>query len=135
MQLSKNWLNEHLSGNLDDINLSQILTTAGLEVEDVQDLSALSDLVVVGEIVEIEKHPDADRLKVCKVNVGQSSSLQIVCGAPNARLGIKVPCAKVGAKLSDFEIKKAKLRGVESFGMLCSESELNLSDERDELDY
>jgi len=133
MQLSKNWLNEHLSGNLDDINLSQILTTAGLEVEDVQDLSALSDLVVVGEIVEIEKHPDADRLKVCKVNVGKSSSLQIVCGAPNARLGIKVPCAKVGAKLSDFEIKKAKLRGVESFGMLCSSKEIGLSQESDGL--
>ena len=104
MQISKNWLNEQLNGNLDDIDLSQVLTAAGLEVEDVQDLSNISDLIVVGEIIKIEKHPDADRLKVCKVDVGQSSNLQIVCGAPNARLGIKVPCAKVGAKLLDFDI-------------------------------
>jgi len=133
MQLSKKWLNEQLIGNLDDIDLSQILTIAGLEVEDIQDLSAVSDLVVVGEIIEIEKHPDADRLKVCKVNIGQPSNLQIVCGAPNARVGIKVPCATVGAKLSNFEIKKAKLRGIESFGMLCSSKEIGLSEESDGL--
>ena len=133
MQISKNWLNEQLNGNLDDIDLSQVLTAAGLEVEDVQDLSNISDLIVVGEIIEIEKHPDADRLKVCKVDVGQSSNLQIVCGAPNARLGIKVPCAKVGAKLLDFDIKKAKLRGIESFGMLCSSKEIGLSQDSEGL--
>ena len=133
MQISKNWLNEQLNGNLDDIDLSQVLTAAGLEVEDVQDLSNISDLIVVGEIIEIEKHPDADRLKVCKVDVGQASNLQIVCGAPNARLGIKVPCAKVGAKLLDFDIKKAKLRGIESFGMLCSSKEIGLSQDSEGL--
>ena len=80
---------------------------SGLEVDDVQDLSKLSDLVVVGEIITLEKHPDADRLNICQVNVGLDAvPLQIVCGAPNARPGIKVPCALVGAKLSiDSTIK------------------------------
>ena len=106
MQFSKKWLNEFLDKDLNEIKLSEILTQGGLEVEEVEDLSLISDLVVVGEIVGIQKHPNADRLNVCQVNVGQKDDLQIVCGAPNARVGIKVPCAKVGTKLDKFEIKK-----------------------------
>ena len=79
--------------------------------------------------VRREKHPDADRLKVCQVDVGAAEPLQIVCGAPNAAAGMKVPCALVGATLPGFEIKNAKLRGVESHGMLCSARELGLSDD------
>ena len=129
MQFSKKWLNEFLDKDLKEIKLSEILTQGGLEVEEIEDLSLISDLVVVGEIVEIKKHPNADRLNVCQVNVGQKENLQIVCGAPNARVGIKVPCAKVGAKLEKFDIKKAKLRGVDSSGMLCSAKEINILNE------
>ena len=127
MQFSKKWLNEFFDKDLNEIKLSDILTQGGLEVEEIEDLSSISDLVVVGEIIEIQKHPNADRLNVCQVNVGEKESLQIVCGAPNARIGIKVPCAKVGAKLDKFEIKEAKLRGVDSKGMLCSAKEINIS--------
>ena len=127
MQFSKAWLQEFFDKSIDKIDLGEVLTMAGLEVDDVQDLSRLSKLIVVGEIISIEKHPDADRLNVCQVNVGLEKTLQIVCGAPNARAGIKVPCALVGAKLPGFEIKKAKLRGVESNGMLCSAKELGVS--------
>lgn len=133
MQFSKQWLSTYLDGDLNQINLSDILTSAGLEVEDVQDLSVLSNLVVVGEITKLVKHPDADRLNICTVNIGEVNPLQIVCGAPNVRVGMKVPCAKVGAKLSAFEIKKAKLRGVESLGMLCSAKEIGLTQDSDGL--
>ena len=129
MQFSKKWLNEFVDKDLNEIKLSDILTQGGLEVEEIEDLSLISDLVVVGEIIEIQKHPNADRLNVCQVNVGQKESLQIVCGAPNARVGIKIPCARVGAKLDKFEIKQAKLRGVDSSGMLCSAKEINISNE------
>ncbi|MDC0542505.1 phenylalanine--tRNA ligase subunit beta [Methylophilaceae bacterium] len=129
MQFSKKWLNEFVDKDLNEIKLSDMLTQGGLEVEEIEDLSLISDLVVVGEIIEIQKHPNADRLNVCQVNVGQKESLQIVCGAPNARVGIKVACARVGAKLDKFEIKKAKLRGVDSSGMLCSAKEINISNE------
>ncbi len=129
MQFSKKWLNEFVDKDLNEIKLSEILTQGGLEVEEIEDLSLISDLVVVGEIVGIQKHPNADRLNVCQVNVGQKENLQIVCGAPNARVGIKVPCAKVGSKLDNLEIKKVKLRGVDSSGMLCSAKEINISNE------
>lgn len=129
MQFSKKWLNELIDGDLGNIDLSNLLTQRGLEVEEVEDLSQISDLVVVAEIIEIQKHPNADRLNVCKVDVGEKEHLQIVCGAPNAKKGIKIPCAKVGAKLDKFEIKKTKLRGVDSSGMLCSGKELNISNE------
>ncbi len=129
MQFSKKWLNEFVDKDLNEIKLSEILTQGGLEVEEIEDLSLISDLVVVGEIVGIQKHPNADRLNVCQVNVGQKEKLQIVCGAPNARVGIKVPCAKVGSKLDNLEIKKVKLRGVDSSGMLCSAKEINISNE------
>ena len=131
MQFSKKWLNEFVNGNLDNIDLSNLLTQRGLEVDEVEDLSKISDLVVVAEILDFQKHPNADRLNVCKVDVGEKEPLQIVCGAPNVKVGIKIPCAKVGTKLDKFEIKKAKLRGVESNGMLCSGKELNISDESD----
>ncbi len=85
--------------------------------------------VVVAEIVEMEKHPDADRLRVCQVNAGEKQLLQIVCGAPNAAVGMKAPLAMIGAALpGDLQIKKGKLRGIESFGMLCSEAELGLAE-------
>tara|TARA_B110000261_G_scaffold87303_1_gene99720 strand:- start:62 stop:2422 length:2361 start_codon:yes stop_codon:yes gene_type:complete len=133
MQFSKNWLQEFFNKPIDTIDLDEVLTMSGLEVDDIQDLSNLSNLVVVAEIISIEKHPDADRLNVCQVNVGLGKPLQIVCGAPNARVGIKVPCALVGAKLAEFEIKKAKLRGVESNGMLCSAKEIGLSQDSEGL--
>ena len=133
MQFSKAWLQEFFNKSIDDVDLGEILTMSGLEVDDVQDLSKISKLIVVGEIVSIEKHPDADRLNVCQVNIGLEKSIKIVCGAPNARVGIKVPCALVGAKLADFEIKKAKLRGVESNGMLCSAKELGISQDSEGL--
>jgi phenylalanyl-tRNA synthetase beta chain len=133
MQFSKAWLQEFFDKSIDKINLGEVLTMAGLEVDTIQDLSKLSNLIVVGEITNIEKHPDADRLNICKVNIGLEKTLKIVCGAPNARIGIKVPCALIGAKLQDFEIKKAKLRGVESNGMLCSAKELGLSQDAEGL--
>ena len=133
MQISKLWLQDYFKQSIDSIDLDRVLTMAGLEVESVQNFSDLSDLIVVGEIVGVEKHPDADRLNVCQVNIGKKELLQIVCGAPNARLGIKVPCAMVGAKLPEFDIKKAKLRGVESHGMLCSANEIGLSDDSEGL--
>jgi len=133
MQFSKAWLQEFFDKSIDKVDLGELLTMSGLEVDDVQDLSKISKLIVVGEIVNIEKHPDADRLNVCQVDIGLEKSIQIVCGAPNARVGIKVPCALVGAKLTDFEIKKAKLRGVESDGMLCSAKELGVSQDSEGL--
>ena len=111
MQFSKKWLNEFVDKDLNEIKLSEILTQGGLEVEEVEDLSLISDLVVVGEIVGIQKHPNADRLNICQVNVGQKDDLQIVCGAPNARVGIKVPCAKVGTKYP-LASKKVRTQGI-----------------------
>jgi len=133
MQVSKLWLQEFFNQSIGSVDLDRVLTMAGLEVEDIQNFSDLSDLIIVGEIVGIEKHPDADRLNVCQVDVGKKELLQIVCGAPNARLGIKVPCAMVGTKLPGFDIKKAKLRGVESYGMLCSAKEIGFSQESEGL--
>jgi len=133
MQFSKAWLQKFFDKSIDTADLDEVLTMAGLEVDDIQDLSKISELIVVGEIVSIEKHPDADRLNVCQVNIGLEKPIQIVCGAPNAKVGIKVPCALVGAKLLDFEIKKAKLRGVESNGMLCSAKELGVSQDSEGL--
>ncbi|MDA1034058.1 MAG: phenylalanine--tRNA ligase subunit beta [Proteobacteria bacterium] len=127
MKFSFSWLNSYFKKSLDIQQLEQDLTMAGLEVESVHYLAENLEYIVVGEIISMEKHPDADKLNVCQVNVG-SENLQIVCGAANARSGIKVPCALIGAKFPEFTIKKAKLRGVESHGMLCSAKELKLSD-------
>jgi len=129
MQFSENWLRQFVNPAIDSEALSHALTMTGLEVEELAPVAANFDKVVVGEIVSAEKHPDADRLQVCRVDVGLAEPLQIVCGAPNARVGLKAPCALVGAELPGFSIKQAKVRGVESFGMMCSAKELGLSEE------
>ena len=127
MKFSENWLRELVEIKADRAALAHALTMAGLEVEELTVLGEQLSGVVVAEIVAAEKHPEADRLQVCKVNAGQGELLQIVCGAPNARVGIKVPLAMVGANLpGGMAIKAAKLRGVESFGMLCSAKELGI---------
>jgi len=127
MKFSENWLRELVDVQADRTQLAHALTMAGLEVEELTPLGEGLDGVVVAEIVGAEKHPEADRLQVCKVDAGQGAPLQIVCGAPNARVGIKVPLATVGATLpGGIAIKAAKLRGVESFGMLCSAKELGI---------
>ena len=128
MQFSENWLRTFVNPKLTSAKLSHALTMAGLEVEDEQSAGAVFTHVVIGEIAEAAKHPDADRLQVCKVNIGKDT-LQIVCGAANARVGIKVPCALVGAELPGISIKQAKVRGVDSYGMLCSSKELGLAAE------
>jgi len=127
MKFSENWLRELVEIKADRNTLAHALTMAGLEVEELTPLGDDLAGVVVAEIIAAEKHPEADRLQVCKVDVGQGEPLQIVCGAPNARVGIKVPLATVGAKLPNgIAIKAARLRGVESFGMLCSAKELGV---------
>jgi phenylalanyl-tRNA synthetase beta chain len=132
MKFSENWLREYVNPSLTTQELVDQLTMAGLEVDGFEPVAAEFSKVVVGEILETNPHPDADKLVICTVSTGDEQH-QVVCGAPNARQGIKVPFALVGAKLEDFKIKKAKLRGVESFGMLCSEKELGLSDKHDGL--
>ena len=127
MKFSENWLRELVGIQADRARLVHAMTMAGLEVEEVTPLGEGLDGVVVAEIVGAEKHPQADRLQVCAVDAGQGAPLQIVCGAPNARVGIKVPLAMVGATLpGGIAIKAAKLRGVESYGMLCSARELGV---------
>lgn len=129
MQFSEYWLRSLVNPPLDGDALGHLLTMAGLEVEEAIPVAPAFSGVVVAQIIETEKHPNADKLKLCKVDAGQGELLQIVCGAPNAAAGMKVPCAKVGAQLPGFDIKAAKLRGVESFGMLCSARELGLSED------
>jgi phenylalanyl-tRNA synthetase beta chain len=130
MQFSEYWLRELVNPALDSDGLSHLLTMAGLEVEEQSTVAPPFEKVVVGRIVVAERHPNANKLQICQVDVGQGVPLQIVCGAPNAAVGLSVPCALVGAKLPGFEIKAAKLRGVESFGMLCSARELGISDDQ-----
>ncbi|MFO1244269.1 MAG: phenylalanine--tRNA ligase subunit beta [Ramlibacter sp.] len=135
MQFPESWLREFCNPPLTTQQLADTLTMAGLEVEDLKPVAPPFTRVVVGEIREAAQHPNADRLRVCQVDAGQGALLNIVCGAPNARVGIKVPCALVGAELppgddgKPFVIKTGKLRGVESQGMLCSARELQLSDD------
>src|SRR6185312_12495495 len=127
MKFSENWLRQFVDPPVDRDELCRRLTMAGLEVEAVEPLGAGLDGVVVGEIVDCVSHPNADKLRVCKVAVGKGEPLQIVCGAPNAHVGLKAPLALVGAKLSNgIAIKQAALRGVESNGMLCSAKELGI---------
>src|SRR5437016_14469111 len=121
MTFPESWLRALVNPPVDRDELCRRLTMAGLEVESVEALGAGLHGVVVGEIIGCEPHPNADKLRVCQVSVGTNAALQIVCGAPNARAGLKAPLAMIGAKLSNgVEIKKAALRGVESNGMLCS---------------
>ena len=135
MQFPESWLREFCNPPLDTQALADLLTMAGLEVEDTRPVAPPFSGIVVGEIKDAQPHPNADRLRVCQVDVGAAQLLSIVCGAPNARAGIRVPCALVGAELppgddgKPFHIKTGKLRGVESHGMLCSARELKLSED------
>jgi phenylalanyl-tRNA synthetase beta chain len=141
MKFSESWLRSFCNPSMTTDELAHALTMAGLEVEEVKPAAPPFTKIVVGEIVSREKHPNADRLSVCMVNVGSYSAtpLQIVCGAPNARAGIRVPCALVGAELppdaegKPFVIKQAKMRNVESNGMLCSARELGISESHEGL--
>jgi len=135
MQFPESWLREFCNPPLSSEQLAETLTMGGFEVEERRPAAPPFSKVVVGEIKEAVQHPNADRLRVCQVDAGQGALLNIVCGAPNARVGIKVPCALVGAELppgedgKPFKIKLGKLRGVESQGMLCSASELQLNED------
>lgn len=131
MKISERWIREWIDIPGDVDRLAAELTMLGLEVDEVEPAGPSLDGVVVGEIVEVAAHPDADRLRVCQVDDGGESPVQVVCGAPNARTGLKAPFARVGSTLpGDIRIRRAKLRGVESFGMLCSASELELAEQR-----
>ena len=136
MQFSENWLRSMVDPKMNSDELSHLLTMSGLEVEEVEAVAPPFSNVVVAEVKEVAKHPNADRLNVCQVDVGTGTLLNIVCGAPNVRAGMKAICAKAGAVLppgadgKPFEIKVGKLRGVESQGMMCSAKELKISEDR-----
>ena len=139
MQFPESWLRAFCNPALNTQELAELLTMSGLEVEELRPVAPPFHGIVVAEIVAAEPHPNADKLRVCMVNAGGPELLQIVCGAPNARVGIKVPLAMVGAELppadadkadaKPFKINVGKLRGIDSFGMLCSAKELKLNDE------
>ncbi|MDN4060137.1 phenylalanine--tRNA ligase subunit beta [Massilia sp. YIM B02769] len=135
MQFSENWLRSLVDPKMNSDELAHLLTMSGLEVEEVEPVAPPFSNVVVAHVVEVAKHPNADRLNVCQVDVGTGTLLNIVCGAPNVRAGMKAICAKAGAVLppgadgKPFEIKVGKLRGVESQGMMCSAKELKISEE------
>ncbi|MDX1430169.1 MAG: phenylalanine--tRNA ligase subunit beta, partial [Rhodothermales bacterium] len=140
MKISYNWLRDYVELSTDPGSLADRLTMAGLEVESVERIGSIPDGIVVGTVLEVSKHPDADRLTVCSVDVGDTDPLQIICGAPNVAAGQKVPVAPVGTtlrmldrenpgKTNQIDIRKAKIRGVHSFGMICAEDELGLSDD------
>ena len=134
MKFSERWLRSLVDPPMSTAELAHALTMAGLEVESLEPAAAPFSKVVVAEILEVARHPDADRLSLCKVNVGAPEPLAIVCGAPNVAAGMRVPCALVGARLTgadggDFEIKRSSLRGVQSNGMLCSAKELGIDDD------
>lgn len=132
MQFSEAWLREWVNPDLSVNELADALSMAGLEVDAVTPAAAAFTGVVVGEVLSCERHPDADKLSVCSVNVGEDEPVQIVCGARNVAADMKVPVARVGAVLpGDFRIKKAKLRGQQSMGMICSAAELGLADSSD----
>jgi len=136
MQFPESWLREFCNPPLSTQQLADLLTMSGMEVEELRPAAPPFTKIVVGEVLSVERHPNADKLNVCRVNAGTGETLNIVCGAPNVRPGIKVPCALVGAELppaeegaEPFRIKLSQLRGVESQGMLCSARELKLSED------
>ncbi|VAW48603.1 Phenylalanyl-tRNA synthetase beta chain [hydrothermal vent metagenome] len=130
MKISENWLREWVNPSWDTNTLTEALSLAGLEVDGVEAVAGVFTHVVVGHVLSVEKHPDADKLNVTQVDVGEAEPVQIVCGAKNVFVGMKACCAKVGAVLpGDFKIKKAKLRGVPSHGMLCGAIEIGLPDD------
>jgi len=127
MKFSENWLREWVNPPVDTETLSDQLTFLGLEVDTVVPAQPAFTNVVVARIVNVKPHPDADKLRVCEVDCGVSDLAQVVCGAPNARAGLVTAFAQVGGELPNgMKITERKLRGVESFGMLCSAAELEL---------
>ena len=129
MKISESWLREWVNPDIKTELLAEQLTMAGLEVDGVESAAPEFSKVVVAEVLEVSPHPNADKLRICKVNVGEADVLQIVCGASNVREGLRIPAAVVGAKLpGDFKIKKSKLRGELSQGMLCGASEIGLEE-------
>jgi len=130
MKLSENWLREWVNPDIDTGVLISQLTMAGLEVEAVEPAGADLDKVIIGEVIAVEQHPDADKLSLCQVSDG-NSEVPVICGADNVREGLKVAFAQVGATLPGLKIKKARLRGIESHGMLCSATELKLAESSD----
>ena len=134
MKFSESWVREWVDPDISSEELAEQLTMLGLEVDDYATAGGDFSDVVVARIESVEQHPDADRLRVCQVDDGSGGSHNVVCGAPNARAGICVPFARVGAKLpGGFKIKSSKLRGVKSDGMLCSAAELQLAEDADGL--
>ena len=133
MKFSEQWLRTWVNPQVSSDELVARLSMAGLEVDSVTPAAGQFSGIVVGEVLSTAQHPAADMLRVCKVSNGVET-FQVVCGAPNVRPGLKIPFAMIGAELpGDFKIKKAKLRGVESNGMLCSAAELQISEENDSL--
>jgi len=134
MKFSEQWLRQWIDPNVSTEQLAHQLTMAGLEVDAIEPVAPNLDNVVVGKVVSLEPHPDADKLRICQVDVGKAGLLSIVCGAPNVEKDGRYPVALIGAELpGGFKIKKAKLRGVESYGMLCSAKEIELSDQAEGL--
>ncbi len=131
MKLTLNWLKEHLDTKLNEKQIIDKLTNIGLEVESLKDQSSDLDSFIVAKIISAEKHPNADRLKVCDVDIGKNETTKVVCGAPNAKKDLLTIYAPPGATIPKNQMKLtvSKIRGVTSYGMLCSEFELNLSNE------
>ncbi len=130
MKFSESWLRNFVNPSVSGDEFSHLLTMAGLEVEEECPVAPAFDKVIVARVLEVNKHPDADRLNVCQVDIGRDTPQTIVCGAPNVAPGLKVPCALPGANLpGDFKIKVAKVRGIESSGMLCSAKELGIAED------
>lgn len=129
MNFPEHWLRTFADPDLSTQGLAHVLTMAGLEVEDITPAAPVFEGVVIGHVLSVEPHPNAQKLHVCAVDVGNTNPLSIVCGAPNVSAGVKVPCARVGAKLPGIHVGEAKLRGVPSQGMLCSAAELGISDD------
>lgn len=129
MLIPESWLRTLANPSMTTAELAHLLTMSGLEVESCTPVAPPFTGIVVGEVLTVAKHPNADKLSLCSVNAGQGEPLQIVCGAPNVRAGMKVPLAMIGASLPGLEIKAAKMRGVESQGMLCSARELGMSED------
>ncbi len=129
MRVSLNWLKEYVNVEASPEDLAHQFTMLGLEIEKIESPGAEIEGVVIGQILEIAQHPDADKIVVCKTDTGGPEPLQICCGAKNMKVGDKVPTAVVGASLpGGFKIGGRKMRGVESQGMMCSTKELNLGD-------
>ena len=126
MKISRNWLSNFITSSKSDFELVDAFTQLGLECTSSK-INSIDSKVIVGKVKSCAKHPNADRLNLCEVDTG-SDLLQIVCGAPNVKENILVPVATLGSKIGDFEIKKTKIRGIESNGMICSEKELGISD-------